>query len=205
MIDRAIAERLPVVVFCALRRRPACRRASSRSCRWRKCPAPWSVWGGGPSALHHRAHRPPTGGVTASFAMLGRYRLSRARALIGFAGQRVIRDTIKQELPEGFQTAEFALEHGLVDAIVERSQMRSVLAQLLALHAPADDPGRIVTYHSVMDALSVGADAYGSVDVAPEARAVGERIRDEEAAGLWRSLAESVPVVGELIGRPETP
>ena len=83
--------------------------------------------------------------------------------------------------------------------------MRSVLAQLLALHAPADDPGRIVTYHSVMDALSVGADAYGSVDVAPEARAVGERIRDEEAAGLWRSLAESVPVVGELIGRPETP
>ena len=59
-------------------------------------------------------------------------------ALIGFAGQRVIRDTIKQELPEGFQTAEFALEHGLIDAIVERSQMRSVLAQLLALHAPAD-------------------------------------------------------------------
>ncbi|MCQ5071827.1 hypothetical protein NE591_12635, partial [Adlercreutzia sp. DFI.6.23] len=112
---------------------------------------------------------------------------------------------IKQELPEGFQTAEFALEHGLVDAIVERSQMRSVLAQLLTLHAPPDDPGRIVTYHSVMDALSVGADAYGSVDVAPEARAVGERIRDEEAAGLWRSLAESVPVVGELIGRPETP
>ncbi|MED9826741.1 MAG: acetyl-CoA carboxylase carboxyltransferase subunit alpha, partial [Adlercreutzia sp.] len=138
-------------------------------------------------------------------AMQGDIVLAEPGALIGFAGQRVIRDTIKQELPEGFQTAEFALEHGLVDAIVERSQMRSVLAQLLALHAPADDPGRIVTYHSVMDALSVGADAYGSVDVAPEARAVGERIRDEEAAGLWRSLAESVPVVGELIGRPETP
>lgn len=101
--------------------------------------------------------------------MQGDIVLAEPGALIGFAGQRVIRDTIKQELPEGFQTAEFALEHGLIDAIVERSQMRSVLAQLLALHAPADDPGRIVTYHSVMDALSVGADAYGSVDVAPEA------------------------------------
>ena len=140
---------------------------------------------------------PTTGGVTASFAMQGDIILAEPGALIGFAGQRVIRDTIKQELPEGFQTAEFALEHGLIDAIVERSQLRSVLAQILALHAPSD-PSRIVTYHSVMDALEVGAGAYGTVSVAPEARMVGERIRAEEAAA---GFLRKVPVVGSLIGR----
>ncbi len=77
---------------------------------------------------------PTTGGVTASFAMQGDVILAEPRALIGFAGQRVIKDTIKQELPEGFQTAEFALDHGLIDAIVERGELRSVLAHLLALH-----------------------------------------------------------------------
>lgn len=142
---------------------------------------------------------PTTGGVTASFAMQGDIILAEPRALIGFAGQRVIRDTIKQELPEGFQTAEFALEHGLIDAIVERGRMRSVLAQILALHAPTD-PSRIVTYHSVMDALEVGAGAYGTVSVAPEARIVGERIRAEEAAA---GFLRKVPVVGSLIGRGE--
>jgi acetyl-CoA carboxylase carboxyl transferase subunit beta len=142
---------------------------------------------------------PTTGGVTASFAMQGDIILAEPGALIGFAGQRVIRDTIKQELPEGFQTAEFALEHGLIDAIVERSQLRSVLAQILALHAPTD-PSRIVTYHSVMDALEVGAGAYGTVSVAPEARIVGERIRAEEAAA---GFLRKVPVVGSLIGRGE--
>lgn len=77
---------------------------------------------------------PTTGGVTASFATLGDIILAEPKALIGFAGQRVIRDTIKQELPEGFQTAEFALEHGLIDAIVERVNMRRVLKTLLRLH-----------------------------------------------------------------------
>ena len=204
MIDRAIAERLPVVVFCAS---GGARMQEGLISLMQMAKVSCAVERLGAARLPFITvlTDPTTGGVTASFAMQGDIVLAEPGALIGFAGQRVIRDTIKQELPEGFQTAEFALEHGLVDAIVERSQMRSVLAQLLALHAPADDPGRIVTYHSVMDALSVGADAYGSVDVAPEARAVGERIRDEEAAGLWRSLAESVPVVGELIGRPETP
>lgn len=60
--------------------------------------------------------------------------LAEPKALIGFAGQRVIRDTIKQELPEGFQTAEFALAHGLIDAIVERAEMRRALKTLLRLH-----------------------------------------------------------------------
>jgi acetyl-CoA carboxylase carboxyl transferase beta subunit/acetyl-CoA carboxylase carboxyl transferase alpha subunit len=78
---------------------------------------------------------PTTGGVTASFAMQGDIILAEPEALIGFAGKRVIRDTIRQELPEGFQTAEFALEHGLVDAIVPRGQMRATLAYLLAVHS----------------------------------------------------------------------
>lgn len=77
---------------------------------------------------------PTSGGVTASFAMLGDIILSEPGAFIGFAGPRVIRDTIRQELPEGFQTAEFLLEHGFVDAIVERKQLRDRLHQLLVLH-----------------------------------------------------------------------
>ncbi len=89
---------------------------------------------------------PTTGGVTASFAMLGDIILAEPNALIGFAGQRVIRDTIKQELPKGFQTAEFALEHGLIDAIVQRSDMRDTLAHILALHAP-DSRERYLTMH----------------------------------------------------------
>jgi len=74
---------------------------------------------------------PTTGGVTASFAMLGDIILSEPKALIGFAGQRVIQDTIKKELPEGFQRAEFQLEHGFVDKIVERKDMKTVLGRLL--------------------------------------------------------------------------
>lgn len=77
---------------------------------------------------------PTSGGVTASFAMLGDIILSEPGAFIGFAGPRVIRDTIKQELPEGFQKAEFLLEHGFIDAIVERQKMKSTLHQLLKLH-----------------------------------------------------------------------
>lgn len=79
---------------------------------------------------------PTTGGVTASFAMLGDIILSEPGAMIGFAGRRVIQDTIKQALPEDFQTAEFALEHGLIDAIVGRMQMRDTLAQILQMHSP---------------------------------------------------------------------
>lgn len=77
---------------------------------------------------------PTTGGVTASFATEGDLVISEPHALIGFAGRRVIEDTIRQTLPEGFQTAEFALEHGLIDAIVERRELRSFLAHALAIH-----------------------------------------------------------------------
>lgn len=102
---------------------------------------------------------PTTGGVTASFAMQGDVILAEPGALIGFAGQRVIRDTIGQELPEGFQTAEFALEHGLVDAIVEREALRETLANLVALHEATgkrcvQDDGDPITYALVRENLA---------------------------------------------------
>ncbi len=74
---------------------------------------------------------PTTGGVTASYAMLGDLNLAEPGALIGFAGQRVIEQTIKQELPEGFQTSEFLLEHGMLDAIVDRRQMKTEISRNL--------------------------------------------------------------------------
>lgn len=77
---------------------------------------------------------PTTGGVTASFAMEGDILLSEPGALIGFAGPRVIEQTTKQKLPQGFQKAEFVLEKGFVDAIVPRSEQRETVAELLALH-----------------------------------------------------------------------
>ena len=77
---------------------------------------------------------PTTGGVTASFASLGDIMLSEPGALIGFAGPRVIEQTIGEKLPEGFQRAEYLVEHGFLDQIVPRDQWRHVLGQLLALH-----------------------------------------------------------------------
>lgn len=74
---------------------------------------------------------PTTGGVTASFAMLGDVIIAEPGALIGFAGRRTIAETIKVELPEGFQTAEFMLEHGFVDMIVPRNELRSEIARLI--------------------------------------------------------------------------
>ena len=76
---------------------------------------------------------PTTGGVTASYAMLGDFNLAEPGALIGFAGPRVIRETIKKDLPEGFQTSEFLLEHGFLDFIVERAILKSKLATLLMI------------------------------------------------------------------------
>jgi acetyl-CoA carboxylase carboxyl transferase subunit beta len=74
---------------------------------------------------------PTTGGVTASYAMLGDVNLAEPGALVGFAGPRVIEETIKQELPDDFQTAEFLLEHGMVDRVVDRRKLRDELARLL--------------------------------------------------------------------------
>ena len=86
---------------------------------------------------------PTTGGVSASFAMLGDLNIAEPGALIGFAGQRVIEQTVREKLPEGFQRSEFLLQHGTVDQIVDRRDMRERLAQLLAMlmRQPAPDAG----------------------------------------------------------------
>ncbi len=80
---------------------------------------------------------PTTGGVAASFAMLGDVILAEPDALIGFAGPRVIQQTIGQELPEGFQTSDYLLEHGMVDRIVPRGEMRETIARVLRLLSPS--------------------------------------------------------------------
>ncbi len=77
---------------------------------------------------------PTTGGVTASFASLGDIILAEPKALIGFAGPRVIEQTIKQKLPKGFQSSEFLLEHGFIDKIVDRKDMKDVLGKMLEMH-----------------------------------------------------------------------
>ena len=77
---------------------------------------------------------PTTGGVTASFAMLGDIILAEPGALVGFAGPRVIEQTIRQKLPEGFQRAEFLLEHGLIDNVVEREDLKETLVKLIVMH-----------------------------------------------------------------------
>ena len=86
---------------------------------------------------------PTTGGVSASLAMLGDINLAEPEALIGFAGPRVIEQTVRETLPEGFQRSEFLLEHGAIDQICDRREMRERIAQLLALlmkqPAPAED------------------------------------------------------------------
>ncbi len=134
LFDRATEEKLPVVIFCA-----------SGGARMQEGLISLMQMAKTASACkrHDRAGLlyvsvltdPTTGGVTASFATLGDIILAEPGALIGFAGQRVIRDTIKQELPKGFQTAEFALKHGLIDAIVNRADLRNTLAHVLSFHA----------------------------------------------------------------------
>ena len=93
-------------------------------------------------ARHHQAGllyisyitHPTTGGVTASFASLGDIIIGEPQALIGFAGRRVIESTLKQKLPENFQTTEFMEEQGFVDLIVKRQEMRSTLIRILKMH-----------------------------------------------------------------------
>jgi acetyl-CoA carboxylase carboxyl transferase subunit beta len=80
---------------------------------------------------------PTTGGVTASYAMLGDIHIAEPGCLIGFAGQRVIQDTIREKLPEGFQRAEYLHAHGMVDMVVPRKDLKTTLGELLGYMAPA--------------------------------------------------------------------
>ena len=90
---------------------------------------------------------PTTGGVTASFAMLGDIQIAEPNALIGFAGQRVIEQTVRETLPEGFQRAEYLLQHGMLDMVVPRGDMRETLGRLIALLGHLDHP--VVTSHDL--------------------------------------------------------
>jgi acetyl-CoA carboxylase carboxyl transferase subunit beta len=87
---------------------------------------------------------PTTGGVTASFAMLGDLNLAEPKALIGFAGPRVIEQTIRQKLPEGFQRSEFLLDKGFIDAVVDRRELKETIATALQFMLPSDSPARRV-------------------------------------------------------------
>ncbi len=134
-VERATEEKLPVILF-----------ACSGGARMQEGIVSLMQMAKTSAALkrHHKAGQlyvsvltdPTTGGVTASFAMLGDIILAEPGALIGFAGPRVIEQTIGQKLPEGFQRAEFLLEHGFVDKIVPREEMKDTLTAVLKLHNP---------------------------------------------------------------------
>ena len=133
LIEQATKEQLPVIIF-----------ACSGGARMQEGIVSLMQMAKTSAALkrHHEAGQlfvsvltdPTTGGVTASFAMLGDIILAEPNALIGFAGPRVIQQTIGQKLPEGFQRSEFLLEHGFVDKIVKRSEQKEVLAEILRMH-----------------------------------------------------------------------
>ena len=132
-VERATKERLPVVLF-----------ACSGGARMQEGIVSLMQMAKTSAALRRHSDAgllyisvltdPTTGGVTASFAMLGDVILAEPKALIGFAGPRVIEQTIGQKLPKGFQRSEFLLEHGFIDGIVERPRLRETLSQILALH-----------------------------------------------------------------------
>ncbi len=162
MVERATEEKLPVIIY-----------ACSGGARMQEGLVSLMQMAKTSAALqkHHEAGQlfisvltdPTTGGVTASFAMLGDIILAEPGALIGFAGPRVIEQTIGQKLPEGFQKAEFLLEHGFVDKIVERHEQREVIAQILKLHRQdvrkanpqsMGDPGGIQDSKKQSEALS---------------------------------------------------
>jgi acetyl-CoA carboxylase carboxyl transferase subunit beta len=132
VFERAVDRRCPAIVFSAsggarmqegIFSLMQMAKTSAAIARFREIGQPYL------SVLLH----PTTGGVAASFAWLGDVTLAEPRALIGFAGPRVIEQTIRQKLPEGFQRAEFLLEHGMIDMIVHRKDLRERLAQLLGL------------------------------------------------------------------------
>ena len=108
---------------------------------------------------------PTTGGVSASFAMLGDIHISEPGAIIGFAGQRVIEQTIRETLPEGFQRAEYLLDHGMVDMVVPRKELRDALSRGINLLMEPGRPGDLIALPGAM------ADDVADVDILPPARA----------------------------------
>lgn len=199
MVEHATAEQLPAIIFCA-----------SGGARMQEGLVSLMQMAKVSAALEAHARAgllfisvitdPTTGGVTASFATLGDIILAEPQALMGFAGRRVIQDTIKQTLPEGFQSAEFALEHGLIDAIVERDAMRETLATLLRLHGCAGDGSAVPAEPSANSAASTADRAAcppedAAEDDAADAPASGGTLR-----GLARGLSDLADSVGQAIG-----
>lgn len=140
-VERATAEKLPVIIF-----------ACSGGARMQEGIVSLMQMEKTSAALKRHSDAgqlyisvftdPTTGGVTASFAMLGDIILAEPKALIGFAGPRVIEQTIGQKLPKGFQRSEFLLDHGFVDRIVEREEMKDVLTEILSMHSEKEFKGR---------------------------------------------------------------
>jgi acetyl-CoA carboxylase carboxyl transferase subunit beta len=106
---------------------------------------------------------PTTGGVTASYAMLGDIHIAEQGALIGFAGPRVIEQTIREKLPEGFQRAEYLKEHGMVDMVVHRHELRATLANLCRLltKSPAREPENVAPVEAAASPDELPAPASG--------------------------------------------
>ena len=154
-VERATEEKLPVILF-----------ACSGGARMQEGIVSLMQMAKTSAALkrHHEAGQlyvsvltdPTTGGVTASFAMLGDIILAEPGALIGFAGPRVIEQTIGQKLPEGFQRAEFLLEHGFVDKIVKREELRETLAMILKLHKKPESGCLAEWKNAVEKAVGIG-------------------------------------------------
>jgi acetyl-CoA carboxylase carboxyl transferase subunit beta len=130
---------------------------------------------------------PTTGGVSASFAMLGDVNIAEPKSQIGFAGPRVIRETINQELPEGFQTAEFVQECGFVDCIVSRQELRAALDRVLLFLCP--ESGEVRTTTDVTPAVAAHAPP-----TLPEARRPGE----PPAGGVQARTPARVLATGEI-------
>ena len=133
LAEFALCNRLPLVIFCASGGARMQEGVLSLMQMSRTTIALARHSAAGLLHLNVLTH-PTTGGVTASFAMQGDITLAEPGALIGFAGPRVIEQPVRDKLPEGFQTAEYLYEHGFIDRIVERRDMRETLATLLALH-----------------------------------------------------------------------
>jgi acetyl-CoA carboxylase carboxyl transferase subunit beta len=133
LIERATCDRIPVIIVCA-----------SGGARMQEGMLSLVQMAKTSAALerHREQHllyiplltHPTTGGVTASFAMLGDIILAEPKATIGFAGRRVVEQTLREKLPDNFQTAEYLLEQGFIDAIVPRTQLKATLARLIGLH-----------------------------------------------------------------------
>jgi acetyl-CoA carboxylase carboxyl transferase subunit beta len=138
-IERALAERAPVVIVCSSGGARMMEGVLSLMQMAKVCGALARLDRAGLPYISVLTD-PTTGGVTASFAMLGDLNIAEPKALIGFAGPRVIEQTIRQKLPEGFQRSEFLLEKGMIDLIVDRREMKGVIASALRFMGADDAP-----------------------------------------------------------------